>query len=111
MFYLTIVLFGIAALFGVIILKNWLTSANTSRTVVYSHGAVAALALILLFVHVTRNPSTTLKTGLGLFVIAALGGFYMFFRDMKGKYSPTWMAVTHGLLAVAGVVSLLLTVV
>jgi hypothetical protein len=48
MLYLIIGLFACAAIIGVIILKNWLTSANTSRTVVYAHGIFVAIALILL---------------------------------------------------------------
>ena len=110
MLYLTIGLFAIAAVMGIIILKNWLTSANTSRTVVYAHGIFAAIALVLLLVHTLRDPATGLKTSLILFVVAALGGFYMFFRDLKGKYSPVWLAVTHGLLAVAGFIFLLVVV-
>ena len=100
-----------AAIIGLVILKNWLTSANTSRTVVYAHGIVAAVALVLLLVQVLRNPANNLRTSLILFVIAALGGFYMFFRDLKGKFSPIWLAVTHALLAVGGFVVLLLMVI
>ena len=111
MLYLTIGLFAVAALIGVLILKNWLTSATTSKTVVYAHGIFAALALVLLLYYTIQNPSGSLKTSLILFVIAALGGFYMFFQDLKGKFSPTWLAFVHGLLAVAGFVSLLLMVI
>jgi hypothetical protein len=111
MLYLTILLFAIAALIGIIILKNWLTSANTSKTVVYAHGIFAAVALVLLLVYYLKNPEASIKTSLIFFVIAALGGFYMFFQDLRGKFSPTWLAVTHGLLAVTGFVFLLLMVI
>ena len=107
MLYLTIGLFALAAIIGLIILKNWLTSANTSRTVVYAHGIFAALALVLLLVYWLQNPASNLQTCLVLFVIAALGGFYMFFRDLKGKFSPTWLAVVHALLAVSAFIVLL----
>jgi hypothetical protein len=110
MLYVTIVLFALAAIFGVLILKNWLTSANTSRTVVYAHGLLAATAVVLLLVQVIRDPASGLTTSIILFVIAALGGFFMFFRDLKGKFSPIWLAIVHGLVAVAGFVFLLLTV-
>ena len=111
MLYLTIILFAVAALIGIVILKNWLTAANTSRTVVYLHGVFAAAALILLLIQFLNNTSGALKTSLILFVIAAIGGFYMFFQDIKGRYSPTWLGVVHGLIAVAGFVFLLLTVI
>jgi len=111
MLYLIISIFAIAAIVGLVILKNWLTSAKTSRTVVYTHGAFAAIALVLLLVHVLQNPTSHLRTSLTLFVIAAIGGFYMFFRDLKGKFSPIWLAVIHALLAVSGFIILLLTII
>ena len=110
MLYVTIALFAIAAVIGLLILKNWLTSANTSRTVVYAHGIFAAVALVLLFVQSLQNPASHLRTSLIFFVVAAIGGFYMFVRDLKGKFSPTWLAVTHALLAVSGFIFLLLLV-
>ena len=110
MLYLTIALFALAAILGIIMLKNWLTSAKTPRAVVYTHGAFAALALLLLVTYLVNHPSSSLKTALVLFVIAALGGFFMFFRELKGKLSPVWLAIIHGLLAVAGFLFLLFTV-
>jgi hypothetical protein len=111
MLYVIITLFAIAAVIGLIILKNWLTSSNTSRTVVYAHGIFAAIALALLLAQALRNPADYLRTSLILFVLAATGGFYMFFQDLKGKFSPIWLAVTHALLAVGGFVFLLLLVI
>jgi hypothetical protein len=111
MLYLTIGLFALAAIIGVIILKNWLTSANTSRTVIYTHGIFAAAALVVLVVLLVRDPSSALQISLAFFALAAVGGFYMFFRSLKGKFSPTWLAVTHGLLALAGFAFLVLLVI
>jgi hypothetical protein len=110
MLYLTISLFALAAIVGIIILKNWLTSSKTSRAVIYTHGIFAAIALVLLIVYTLRNPGESLKASITLFVAAALVGFYMFFQDLRGKFSPTWLAVAHGLVAVAGFVFLLLMV-
>ena len=111
MLYLTIVLFALAAVIGLVILKNWLTVAHTSRTVVYAHGIFAALALVLLVVYFVSHPAGSLRTSLILFVVAALAGLYMFFQDLKGKFSPVWLAVIHGLVAVSGFVFLLLLVI
>ena len=108
MLYLTVGIFALAAFIGVVILKNWLTSAHTSRTVIYAHGFFAAVALVLLLIHVIRDPSTALYSSLLLFALAAVVGFYMFFQDLKKKFSPTWMAITHALIAVAGFIVLLL---
>lgn len=111
MLYFTIALFALAAVMGIIILKNWLTSANTTRTVIYSHGIFAAAGLVLLLVYFLDNPANNIKTSLIIFAIAAIGGFYMFFRDLKGKMSPVWLAVVHGLLAVTAFVILILAVI
>lgn len=111
MIYLAIGVFALAAILGLLILKNWLTSTNTPKAVIYSHGIVAAIALLILLIQVIRQPENSLKTSLALFVLAAIGGFYMFFRDLKGKMSPTWLAVVHAVVAVAGFVSLVLFVI
>jgi hypothetical protein len=110
MLYLSIVLFTAAAIAGIIILKNWLTSADTARSTVYLHGIAAAAALVVLLVYFLRNPGNDIRNALILFGIAALAGFYMFFRDLKGKFSPVWMAVVHGLVAAAGLIFLVLNV-
>jgi hypothetical protein len=107
MLYLTIALFAIAAIIGIIILKNWLTAASTSRGVVLAHGAFAALGLVLLVVYALQNPANYPKTSIILLVIGALGGFYMFAEDLRKKNSPIWLAVVHALLAVAGFLFLL----
>ena len=111
MLYLTIGLFAIAAVLGVVILKSWLTAGTTSKAVIYGHGIFAALGLVLLVILLLNNPGNSYRNALILFVIAALVGFYMFFRDLKGKFSPKWLAIVHALLALAGVVLLLLMVI
>jgi len=107
MLYTTIALFAAAAIVGFIILKNWLTSATTSRTTVYVHGIFAAIALIILIIYAFQNTSHYPKASIILFLVAALIGFYMFAEDLRKKYSPTWLAVVHALFAVAGFLMLL----
>ena len=68
------------------------------------------LILLVVIVLTSSDPSTALQTSLALFVIAALGGFYMFFLDLKGKMSPTWLAFIHAILAVGGFLFLLFTI-
>lgn len=111
MLYATIVLFALAAVMGLLILKSWLTGQKISRTIIYAHGIFAALGLALLIVHYFQNGAKTLQAAIILFVLGALVGFYMFFRDIKGKMSPVWMAIVHGLVGVAGVVLILLMII
>ncbi len=110
MIYLSVALFALAAVFGVTVLVKWLTKKNAPRAVVYSHGIAAALALVLLIVYALQNPAHFPKASLILFVLAALGGFYMFFNDLQKKAPKLPIAFIHALLAVAGFVALLLFV-
>jgi hypothetical protein len=43
-----------------------------------------------------------------LLVIAAIGGIIVFARDITNKPVPKWLAIVHGLVAVAGFLFLLL---
>ncbi len=108
MIYAAIALFAVAAVFGLTILIKWLNQKEAPRGVVYSHGAAAATALVLLIVYAVQNPERFPKVSIILFVIAALGGFYLFYMDMVKKKRPTGIAFVHALLAVSGFVMLLL---
>lgn len=108
MLYASIALFALAAVAGLTILVSWLNKKNASRAVVYSHGLLAATALVLLAVFSYQNPDSFPKYSLIFFVIAALGGFYMFAQDMRGKSSPMALAGLHAFLAVGGFVLLLI---
>jgi hypothetical protein len=107
MMYLTIGLFALSAVLGITILVSWLNKKNVSRAVVYSHGIAAAIALGLLVWYAVEHPGNFPRVSLILFGIAAIGGFYMFFLDLKKKPGPMAVAFIHGLLAVAGFVMLL----
>ena len=110
MIYTAIGLFALSAVFGLTILIKWLTNKDASKAVIYSHGIVAAAALVLLLAFALQNPSDYPQLSLILFIVAAIGGFYMFFRDLMKKTSPMAIAFVHGLLAVAGFVALLVFV-
>jgi hypothetical protein len=110
MLYVNIVLFALAAVLGIIILRSLLTTGTTPKGVVYTHGLFAAAGLIVLILNVLRHPGNSLRTSLILFVIAALGGFVMFFRDQQKKKIPVPLAVVHALVAVGGFIVLLLFV-
>jgi hypothetical protein len=96
MLYAIIALFALATVFGLIILKNWLTGGETSRGTVYAHGIFAAIGLVVLLVHYSQSGVKSLQTSIILFVVAASVGFYIFFRDIKGKVSPVWLDIVHG---------------
>lgn len=105
MLIIAITLFALAALLGIYLISFVLMNKNTPKGVVFIHGPVAALALILLIIYaVTHQPSPWLS--IILFALAAVGGFTMVYRDLTGKTLPKWLAMGHGLLAVVGFISL-----
>ena len=107
MIYTAIALFALSAILGLTILIKWLTKKEASKAVIWSHGLVAATALVILVVYALQNPDNYPQVSLILFVVAAIGGFYMFFRDLNKKNSPLSIAFIHALLAVGGFVMLL----
>ncbi len=107
MIYSAIALFALSAVLGLSILIKWLTKKQAPKGVIYSHGIVAAAALVLIILYAAKNPAHFPKASIILFTVAALGGFYMFFNDLRKKASPLAVAFIHALLAVGGFILLL----
>ncbi|MEO8762444.1 MAG: hypothetical protein ABI388_12660 [Bacteroidia bacterium] len=110
MLYLSIVLFALAAVLGLTILIKWLSDKNASRGVIYSHGIVAATALVILIVYAFQHPESFPKASIVLYVTAALAGIYMFIGTLKNKPNPIALAFVHALVAIAATVTLLVFV-
>ena len=108
MIYTAIALFALSAILGLTILLKWISKKDASKAVVYSHGIVAATALVILVVYAFMNPGNFPKVSIGLFVVSAIAGFYMFINDLRKKMSPLSLALIHALVAVSGFVTLLL---
>ncbi len=104
----TIILFAIAAVLGMVLITKVLKDQETPKAVVYSHGAAAAIALVLLIIAYTNQGDSLLMISILVFIVAALGGFVMFGRDISQKTIPKWLAVVHALAAVTGFVLLLI---
>ncbi|HEX7015884.1 MAG TPA: hypothetical protein VF191_10260 [Cyclobacteriaceae bacterium] len=105
-----IVLFAVAAVFGLTLLIPVLQGKTPTRAFVFTHGGVAALALILLIVRYANEAEAVPVISLVLFVIAALGGFVLFARDMQKKTLPKGLAVVHAGAAVVAFLILLFAV-
>lgn len=103
----TIILFALAAVLGLILITKVLKDEDTPKAVVYSHGGAAALALVLLIIAYLNQGDSLMLTSLLVFIVAALGGFVMFGRDVSHKPIPKWLAVVHALAAVTAFVLLL----
>jgi hypothetical protein len=108
--YVAIALFAVTAMFGVRILTSVLRNEKAPRGVVYSHGLFAATSLVLLIVYALQNPDNYPKASIILFILAALGGFFMFYHDVKNKPLPKGVPFIHALVAVSAFIILLLFV-
>lgn len=74
---------------------------------VYSHGTAAAVGLVLLIIAYMNQGDSLMMISLLIFIVAALGGFVLFGRDITDRSIPKWLSVVHALAAVTGFVLLL----
>jgi hypothetical protein len=110
MLHLAIGLFVLAAVLGLIVLIAILRNKPTPKTVVFIHGTVAAIALLLVIYYIVLNNGSGPTLSLVLFILAALGGFTLFTIDMRKKPIPKWIAILHPIVAIAGLVALIVFV-
>jgi hypothetical protein len=105
----SIVLFAVAALGGLTLAVLRFRNKALPMPLALIHGAVAAVALVLLLVVALGTTGTFMtKAALGGFVIAALGGFFLFSLHVRKRTLPAAVVVIHGLVAVGAFVTLLL---
>jgi hypothetical protein len=105
---IAIVLFVIAAIFGLFILTAVLRDRPTPKAIVFTHGPLAALAVILVIIYMVMGKvEPLLLVSLALFILAALGGLAMFAIDMKNRPIPKFLALLHPLVAAVALVLLI----
>ncbi|MGH7298353.1 MAG: hypothetical protein ACRELB_25660, partial [Polyangiaceae bacterium] len=101
---IAVVLFGAAALGGLVMAAMRFKEKAAPLGLALAHGAAAAAALVIVLVAVLRSGSTAGMTpiALALFVAAALGGFFLFSFRLRGKLFPVPVMLVHAGVAVAG---------
>jgi hypothetical protein len=103
-----VVLFAVAALFGIILATLHLKKNNAPIPLALIHGLAAAVGLILLIVFVVQIASGGLPVvALIIFIIAALGGFVLFTMHLMRKPLPRGLMFVHALAAVVAFIILL----
>ncbi len=107
----TLILFVLAALFGLTVAVQILRKKSTSKAVAIAHGAFGAAGLVALIFYAAKNPNRLLTTAIILLVVAALGGLTVFVNDLRGKVGPLGLVVIHALVAVAAVALVLVVAV
>ena len=106
---LTLILFAVAALGGLVLAGIRLRGTNPPLSVALIHGAVAAAGLVALILAVVQAGGRTSlpRIALALFVVAALGGFVLFATHLRKKNIPVPLMLIHAVVAVGGFVTLL----
>ena len=110
MLVISLILFAAAAVFGIINLIPILKNKQTSEPAVYTHGFLAAAALLLLIIFSIDFAGGLPVISMILFIIVALVGFILFARDLFKKPGPKSVALIHGAVAFISFILLLIFV-
>lgn len=106
--YAAIGLFAIAAVGGLVLALQRLRDKPLSMPLALIHGLVAAAALlILLFTVVGSTLPVAATVAVVGFVIAALGGFFLFSFHLRSQKLPIPVMAVHAVVAVGSFVTLL----
>jgi hypothetical protein len=105
-----ILLFAVAAVFGLTLLVPVLQGQSPKRAFVFIHGGIAATALVLLVLEFMKAGNTVPQISVILFVAAALGGLILVTRDLQKKPIPKGLALIHASAAVIAFLILLFAV-
>jgi hypothetical protein len=106
--FIALVLFAVAALGGLTLAYLRMTDKPLPLPLALGHGGLAAAGLVTLALAVfSGGASGTARIALGIFVVAALGGFYLFSLHLRKLQQPMGVVAIHGLVAVVAFVTLL----
>lgn len=102
-------LFILAAVIGIYLLSLILRKKETRKGLVFIHGPLAGLALVIVIVNSIMTENTKLIGPIFVFVMAALGGGVLVYKDLTGHRPPAWLGILHGLIAVTGLIYLIIS--
>lgn len=106
----SIVCFALAALGGVLLASLHARDKMPPLGLALAHGGLAAAGLVLLVASALTDATALGATGgvsVGAFLVAALGGFYVFSRRFVRTRPAMGVIVVHALVAVIGFALLL----
>ena len=106
-----LIIFAIAAVGGLVLASSVLRGKLAPWAISILHALLGASGLVLLILTVLQGAAPARVTAaLGLLVVAALGGFYLASLHARGTIAPKVVVFMHAGLAVAGVLTLLSSV-
>ncbi|SHF28734.1 hypothetical protein SAMN05444392_11369 [Seinonella peptonophila] len=108
MLLISAILFGIAAVGGIVLAILYKGNKNRPLWLAVAHGILAAIGLISLIIGVFQETTNGLiLISLILFVVVALDGFILFAYRLRGNALPSPLVYIHGLVAVIAFLILL----
>ncbi len=109
---IALILFALAAIGGVVLAVIRLRGSNPPTALALVHGAAAAAGLVALALPLLNGGlgSGAATLALGLFVVAALGGFVLFAAHLRGTLLSVPLMFIHAVVAVVAFGSLLVAV-
>jgi hypothetical protein len=103
-----LIVFGLAAAGGLLLVYLRVTNKPLPLPLALVHGALAASGLVLLTLAVLgEGGAQQARVPLGLFVVAALGGFALFSFHLRKKQLPMGVIMVHALVAIVAFLILL----
>lgn len=103
-----LILFAVAALGGLVLARMHLKDDDAPLGLAAVHGLFGAAGLVVLVWFVLQNGAGGMLWGaVVLFVLAALGGFVLITKHLRGESLSSGLIYTHGGAAVIGFVLLL----
>lgn len=102
--YAALTTLGIGALIGLFLLVMLLRNQKTSKWMALLHGALGLVGIGILITYSMFFQG--IIVAVVILAIAATGGLIVFYKDISGQPIPKWLAVTHGIVAIAGIVVL-----
>jgi hypothetical protein len=102
MFTYALILFAIAAVGGLTMAVMHFRGQTPPRVgIAVLHGVLAAAGLVVLLMAVmSPGAPRAVQAALGIFVVAALGGFGLLSFHLRGRPLPNGLVIGHGALAV-----------
>lgn len=104
------ILFGVAAVGGIVLGIRALQGKELPMPLSVAHGLLAAIGLVLLVVVLLGRESMGLAgVALAIFVVAALGGFGLLSFHLRDRALPKPLVAVHGLAAVVAFLLLIVS--
>jgi hypothetical protein len=101
------VVFAVAALGGIVLALHVLRARFAPWALSLLHAALGAAGIVLVLVVVINGARGSAALALALFVVAALGGFFLASFHYRKQIPPAAIVVVHAVVALAGFGALL----